>query len=484
MAAYRSSRWSRLIDALVFNTGRAVILLVPAALLLASALRAWDQKPWLLLAGLAFQLIICLLTFLSSRSWSQPIGPSIVTLYLTAVAWLWFGDGVNDWFTHLSKGVLIGIPILIFGYQTLIESGAPVLRRANGLANRLANRQDWPTDLLQCRALPEVKAFRAALAYDAAPALAMLQNPRVEVRVAALAALEFRKDWRPGQAELVMQIAQRAEEPIVRAAAVLALGNLEDRMMIETLAQFLNDPSREVRRAAVESILWESENRWGWIRFAIRRTMSDPLFKDDGPLLPEGQLLMPEVVKDLTAWCAEKGLISARAGETLAAHYNRLLCEQADPTLVALIRNQLADPQTPAILRLELGRVMQVHQELDEPLLEQLLDPGTPATLRLIACETILSQEQETQLRDTAVAGLRDLGRLPNREIALGTADVVQRRLNVDLGICLGAASGGLPPINSRQATDIIRRLIAWSTQGDEDLEQSGGPRPGSRWSI
>jgi hypothetical protein len=349
------------------------------------------------------------------------------------------------------------------------------------LASRLANRQDWPADLLQCRALPEVKAFRATLAYDAAPALALLQNPRLEVRVAALAALEFRKDWRPGQAEHIMQLAQRAEEPIVRAAAVLALGNLDDRMMIETLAQFLNDPSREVRRAAVEALLWESENRWGWIRFAIRRTMSDPLFKDDGPLVPEGQLLMPEVVKDLTAWCAEKGLISARAAQTLAAHYNRLMCEQVDPNLVTLVRQQLGDPQTPAILRLELGRVLQVHQELDHELLEQMLDAGTPATLRLIACETILSQEKETLLRGSAVSGLKDLARLPNREIALSTADVVQRRLNIDMGIGLGQP---LPPLNSRQAGEIIRRLLGWANQGEDDLEQSGVPRNGSRWAI
>jgi hypothetical protein len=481
MAAFRSSRLSSLIDVLCFGTGRAIILLLPAGLLGIAALRSWDQKPWLLLGGLAFQLVICLLTFASSRSWNQPIGPSIVTLYLTAVAWLWWGDGINDWLTHFSKGVLIGIPILVFGYQTLIESGAPVLRRANGLASRLASRQDWPADLLQCRALPEVKAFRATLAYDAAPALALLQNPRLEVRVAALAALEFRKDWRPGQAERIMQMAQRAEEPIVRAAAVLALGNLDDRMMIETLAQFLNDPSREVRRAAVEALLWESENRWGWIRFAIRRTMSDPLFKDDGPLVPEGQLLMPEVVKDLTAWCAEKGLISARAAQTLAAHYNRLMCEQVDPNLVTLIRQQLGDPQTPAILRLELGRVLQVHQELDHELLEQMLDAGTPATLRLIACETILSQEKETLLRGSAVSGLKDLARLPNREIALGTADVVQRRLNIDLGIGLGQP---LPPLNSRQAGEIIRRLLGWANQGEDDLEQSGVPRGGSRWAI
>ena len=41
------------------------------------------------------------------------------------------------------------------------------------------------------------------------------------------------------------------------------------------------------------------------------------------------------------------------------------MCEQADPALVASIRQQLADPQTPAIFRLELGRILQVHQELD-----------------------------------------------------------------------------------------------------------------------
>ena len=209
--------------------------------------------------------------------------------------------------------------------------------------------------------------------------------------------------------------------------------------------------------------------------------MSDPLFKDDGPLLPEGQLLVPEVVKDLTAWCAEKGLISARAAETLAAHYNRLMCEQTDPALVTSIRAQLSEPLTPAILRLELGRILQVHQEMDRELLEQLLDPGTPATLRLIACETILTQEKDPMLKSVAISGLKDLARLPNREIALGTADVVQRRLEVDLGIGLGQP---LPPTNSRQAGEIIRRLVAWANQGDEDLEQSGSGARSSRWAV
>jgi len=307
------------------------------------------------------------------------------------------------------------------------------------------------------------------------------RNSTARRRVAALAALEFRKEWRPGQAELVMQMAQRSEEPAVRAAAVLALGNLDDRMMIETLAQFLNDPNREVRRAAVEAVLWDCERRWSWIRYAVRRTLSDPLFREDGPLLPDGQILIPEVVNDLSAWCAEKGLISARTAQTLGAHFNRLLCEQNDPTIVASIRKQLCDPQAPAVLRLELGRILQTHQVLDRELLEHLLDPGTPATLRLIACETILSEEKESTLRDVATSGLKDLAHLPNREIALGTADVVQRRHGIDQGIGLGQP---LPPINSRQATEIIRRLIAWACQGTEEMEESGTRLNKSRWAV
>jgi hypothetical protein len=461
-----------LVDTIFHGAGRWFLLLVPTLLLLGAALRSIDQKPWMLWGGMAFQLVICSLSFCSRRSWNQPIGPSIVTLYLTGLAWLWLGNPAHDWLDHLAKGVLIAMPVLVFSHQALIESGAPVMRRANLLAQRLATRQDWPADWGMCRSLPEVKAFRATLAYNAAPALALLQHPRLEVRVAALAALEFRKDWRPGQAEMILLMAQRAEEPTVRAAAVLALANLDDRLMIETLAQFLNDPNREVRRSVCEALLWDCEHRWSWIRFAVRRSLSDPMFKDDGPLLPEGQILTVEVVKDLTAWCAEKGLISVRSAETLAAHYNHLLSEQADPGVVASIRQHLAQTQTPAVLRVELGRILQAHQAMDSQLLEALLDGGSPASLRLIACETILSQDDSSNaLRSMAISGLKDLARLPNREIALGTADVVQRRLGVDLGIGLGQP---LPAANTRQAVETVRRLIAWASEGEEDLERSG----------
>ncbi|MCI0681508.1 MAG: HEAT repeat domain-containing protein [Gemmataceae bacterium] len=465
-------RWQRKLGAAVALISRLTVLLLPSAILLAASLREEGGANLVLWLGTAFQATVCFLSFFSHGTWRQPLGPSVITLYLIALAWLWFGDHREDWYTSFGKSVLLVVPLIVFGFQTLHDSGAPALRRANMLAKRLAARQDWPTDLAGCRALPEVKALRAALGYDAAPALALLNDPRTEVRVAALAALEFRKDWRPGQAEMVLQLAQRAEQPLVRAAAVGALGNLDDRELVETLAQFLHDTSREVRRAAVEALLWDTERRWTWIRFAVRRILADPLFSGDGPLVSDGQQLTEEAVKDLTAWCAEKGALSARAAQTLAAHYQRCLNERLDPERLHALREQLADPHTPAVLRLELGRLLQFYQELELPLLEQMIEPSNPASLRLIACETLLAEHGEGMLRDQATSALRDLARLPNREIALATADVVQRRLGVDLGLGLGQP---LPPVQSRQAAEITRRVMHWATQvADDDVEATG----------
>ena len=455
---------------------RSLLLAVPALVLVAVAQRAPDGQDLILWFGAAFQAIVGGMVLLSQRSRQQSIAPVIVTLYLAGLSWLWFGDAVDDWLNHFAKAVLVVIPLLAFGYQSLRESGALVLRRANMLAQRLSSRQEWPADLTAVRNLPEVKALRAALVFDAGPAVVLLRHLRAEVRLAALAALEFRKDWGPGQAELVLQIAQAAEQPAVRAAAIAALGNIEDRELIEMIGSFLHDSSREVRRAAIEALLWDCEKRWPLIRFHARRFLADAQFADDGPMIPDGQLLSAEAVNDLTGWCAEKGVVSAGAAHTLAAHYNRLLSERPDAQVVANLQAVLAEPHTPAVFRLELGRLLQFHQELDLGLLEKLVDAANPGSLRLIACETILADHPEKpMLKSLAVSALKDLARLANRELALSTADVVQRRLGVDVGLGLGQP---LPPLHSRQATDITRRVMRWANQFDEseELEKSGGP--------
>ncbi len=450
---------------------RVIILMLPTALLIGASLRSSGETTLVLWIGTGFQALVCLLSFFSKNSWQQSMAPSVITLYMIALFWIWWGQPNSDWYANLSKAILLVVPLMVFAHHTLNESGANAIRRARVLADRLANRKEWPADLTAIRALPEVKALRAALHIDASPALALLNHKRQEVRIAALCALEFRKEWKPGQAEMVLQTALRAEQPMLRAAAVFALANVDDRELVERVAEFLHDSSSLVRKAAVESLLWDTENRWSWIRFQVRRALAEKLFQHDGPLWHDGQLLTREAINDFTAWSAEKGSLAIRSAITLGAYYNRALSERSDKKLVKALKDQLGTRSTPAVLRIELGRALQYHQELDPKLLMGLLDSSNPTPLRMIAIETALTEFDGGALFEASVAALRDLARLPNREIALATAGVIQRRLGVDLGLGIGQP---LPPIHSRQAADITRRVMIWASENDaEDVEDS-----------
>jgi HEAT repeat protein len=444
-----------------------------------ASLRATGNNAAMLSLGTAFQVIVCGLSFLTTRNWRQPVGPSIITLYLIALCWMWWADDPTDWYTYLARSVLLAVPVAIFGWQTLMDSGAPAIRRAQLLTDRLTRRRDWP-DLAACAKLPEVKALREAIYLDAAPALALLGDKRPQVRLAALAALEFRKNWKPGQPELVLKMAREARDPALRCAAVTALANVDDRTLVEHVAEFLRDSGPEVRRAAAEALLWDSERRWSWIRHSIRRMLADPLYELDGPLWYEGQPLTLEALKDLNSWASEKGVLSVRAAQTLAVHYSRMLAEGAEETLPEALREQLASPHTPAVLRLELARLLQSAQELDPETVDKLMAASNPASLRLIAIETLLGDPEDPRKKE-AVSSLRELARLPNREIALAAADLVQRRLGVDLGLAVGQP---LPSVNSRQAAEITRRVMFWATQPDDGPPQvsgvQGAPIPSS----
>jgi hypothetical protein len=455
---------------------RLGLLFLPVTLLLGASLRRPDGAG-LLWLGTLFQVLACVLTVLTRSSWREPAGPALIMLYVIGLSWLVLASaGENDWYLHLAQAMLLVVPLGIFGVQCLRESGAPALRRARQLAGRLAARGDWPADLAACRLLPEVKALREALHVDAAPALAMLNSPRPQVRVAALAALEYRHNWKPGQPEVVLQLAQRADEPEVRAAAVNALANLEDRMLIEALAEFLHDPALLVRQTATEALLWNTEGRWRWVRHTVRAALADPNGQDDGPLQLAGNVLTAEAVDDLTAWTAEKGVLAMRSALTLGAHYAQVLTAGPDPGLVAGLRGQLLDPQTPSLLRLELARLLHHFRELDGNLLRGLLDPAMPAPVRLIAAEALLAEGNSPE----ALAALHDLARLPNREIALGTADVVQRRLGVDLGLPRGEPP---PEVYSRLAADVARRVLAWANQQEPpDSEPAARPDSSPDW--
>ncbi len=453
---------------------RLVVLLFPAALLLFGSMRARGQTQAMLYLGGVFQVLMISFLMLSQRV-HHGIGPSVIIVYLIALAWLWMGyKHASDWYLHFAQFVLVTIPLLLFALQTLTDSGALASRRARILADRLSRRKDWPEKLADCRELPEVKAFRESLAGDVSPALALLHHPKPQVQVAALAALEFRKFWKPGQAELILDYARQTTDPIVRASAVTALANLDDRSMVERVAEFLRDPAPEVRRAATEALLWDTENRWSWVRHGVRMALADPALYGDGPLLPSGGLLKPEAINDLTAWATEKGGLGVRAAVTLAAHYSRALHEPGASVLVRRLKQQVGSTQAPPALRIELGQLLRNQEELDPDLLSKMVDAANPAPLRLIAADALLGDRSTKLPNPSALAALRDIARLPNREMALTAADVVQRRLGVDLGLALGQP---LPPLHSRLAADVTRRLMKWAEQQDQmlrDPEQAG----------
>ncbi len=402
----------------------------------------------------------------------------MIILYVIALGWtLVAAQGLADWYFHLVQSVLLVLPLSFFAWQCLKDSGALVLRRARTLADRLSRRSDWPAPLAACRALPEVKALREALQVDATPGLNLLNHPRLEVRVAALAALEYRHNWLPGQPELLLHLAQHTTEPEIKIGVIQALANVEERTLIEPLAEFLFDTVAEVRQTAIEALLWNTEQRWTWLRSAVRIALAHPNAQHDGPLFQNGPQLPPDAVADLTAWAAEKGTLAIRAALTLGVHYNQILAQESDPVLLKELRRQLCDVHAPAVLRLELARILQQYRELDDGALRKLLDPASPAPLRLIAVETLLAHSDSTE----AIAALRELARLPNREIALSTADVVQRRLGVALGLPRGQP---LPPVQSKLAADVARKVLAWASNPEGNLEDSLAARPEGRGQL
>ena len=445
----------------LIRLGRVAVLLLPLALLVSAGIRQPLAETQLFWLGVGMQTVACLAALWVTRLGQETSSSVVILLYVIALGCIVVGSpGRQDWLIHVSRSILLVVPVVFFALQCLRDSGATAIRRARLLAARIQARKDWPTDLMQCRFLPEVKALRECLHVDAAPAIDMLADHRASVRVAALAALEYRLSWRGGQIEAILQLARRAQEPEVRATAVNALANAEERSVVESLGELLRDRSALVRHTATEALLWNSEQRWYWLRDLIRNALNDPHCQADGPLRLGGNALTQETINDLHAWSAEKGLISQRAALTLGAYYGQMLAAGGTPDLSNRLRRYLLEAATPAILRVELARLLTDHRELDVGPLRQLIQSTMPAPVRLIAAERLLAIGPSPE----AVSALHELARLPNREIALATAEVVQRCLGIDLGVPRDQA---LPAVQSNTAADIARRVLSWANQHD-----------------
>src|SRR6516162_6376911 len=132
-----------------------IMLLLPAGLILVGAVRQGINGSMMLWIGSGFQVLVCMLNFVSRHNRRDSIGPSIITLYVIALGWLWLGTrGSTDWYPPMAQAILLVLPLLVFALQILTDSGAPAIRRAQALAAALANRRDWPSDLAACRGRP------------------------------------------------------------------------------------------------------------------------------------------------------------------------------------------------------------------------------------------------------------------------------------------------------------------------------------------
>lgn len=456
---------------------RAVVLLLPAGLQLLATAYAADGARQIFWLGAGLLALLGMVLFFHRRVWQPPTNMLVVALYVMGLVWTWLcaGQFQVEWYPHFAQSVLLVVPLFLFAMQTLSMTGATALRHARLLTQRLLQRKEWPNELSACRTLPEVKALREALHFEASPALVLLADFRPQVRVAALAALEFRKVWKPSQAEMVLNLAQSAREPAVRAAALAALANSDDRLMVEALAAFLRDPSPEVRQAAAEALLWDSERRWNWIRFHVHAALADPVCADDGALPCAGAPLPPQATSDLTEWAAENGVLSVRAALTLIAYYGHVLNSRAGEELVERLTAQMLDTAMPTILRVELAQLLYDHDALAFDVLERLLDPVHPAPLRMLGADALLIEEPYPP----AVEALRDIARMPNREIALLVGQIVQRRLGVDLGMNLNHP----PDLHTRQAAEVTRRVIQWAAEKPDDPKPAADDELPSRGS-
>jgi hypothetical protein len=437
---------------------RALLLSVPVFLLAGAVARSSGNSFWILVIGTGCQGMLCLLS-LRPKYLHISAAPTYLLHYLLALGWFWVGTGREQhWYPYVAQAVLLVVPLCIFARQTLHSTGAATQRRAELLSSSLGSRIKWPMDLNEVRGWPEIKALRQALYLDAAPALRLLEHPRHEVHFAALVALEFHKHWRAGQAERVLKAAADADEEEVRAAAVLAIANVEDRYLVETVANYLADHSARVRRAAAEALLWDLENRWGWIRHAVRKALANASAPGDTVEVFAYLSLPTAAVDDLIAWTTEKGMLAQRSAQVLAGYYSKRLAVETEGNLCEHLCRALQSAKLSPPLRIELARVLCSRQQLSAELSENLLGAANPVPLRLVAAEALLQQGRADLARNT----LLELARIPNRELALSTARVVQRHMGIDLGLNL---SDPLPALNTRQAQDAVIRLIRWAQE-------------------
>jgi HEAT repeat protein len=274
--------------------------------------------------------------------------------------------------------------------------------------------------------------------------------------MAALTALEFHPTWRTGQAEAVLQRATYTDTPAVRAAAMLALGNVVKTRHVHAMLPYMYDAAPEVRQAAAVAVLWDAPNRWNEIRSQVRAALAAPHAAKDGPLPCSGSL-PPAALEDLVNWSSESGSIGKRATATLVRHCKKAIHEDGSQEAIDRVTNLVANPKVPAAIRVEFAHRLQSADVFSPEVATRLLGPANPTMLRVLAAGAVLHHNNDP----IAIEALREAAKQPNREITLAAAGIVQKYLGVDLGLPVG---GDLPATNSREAAEIARRVQKWAS--------------------
>jgi len=428
------------------------LLLFPS---LALGLLGWTLHSTTLVVGTMAQLIGAGLLIRAKSVWRPPASPILMCLYLMAIGWVWFATSESPTaLSRLAIGSLLAIVLTVFVGHDLLRSGLEPRRRARNITRRLKQRTQWPAAIDDYSSLSDVRRLARTVRDNPSLAFELFDDPRPEVHIAALAAIQRRPYWRWDEAAVVLGVARRSADPEIRALALRALASSTQIDIVLGLADYLRDPSSNVRDAACRAILRGGDSNWGFARAAIRTALADPALARDGALPGAAGLLTPLAVCDLMGWTSEQAAFAQRCVLTLLAHYRAVLEAKRDPHLPSALGEQIVSEQTPAVLRIELALLLRSLGLLLPEWLDRFTDPNQPSPVRLIAVETMLASDPTDA---TAANVLRGLGRQSNRETQLAVARILQRYGQLDLG---------LPEENPtpKQINEAVRKVMKWAS--------------------
>ena len=429
------------------------ILFSPALVL---GIAAHEYRSYSLFIGAIAEILIACLVIRSKEVWRPPASGLTILLYAIGLGWLWLATGTaTDPGLRLARGGFILVAVILFAVHDLTKSGVEPRRRANALTQKLLVRLRWPNTMLEFQEIPEVRKLHDAVRIDPSLAFVLVEDPRPDVRIAGLMALQGRKYWRWDEASVVLKTARTSRESEVRALALAALHNAAGAEFLRSLSPFLKDSSPDVRKVALEVMITGGEQRWGYIREAIRSVLADSSLVSDGALPGAAGRLPAIALCDLTAWAVEPAPLAERSVRTLLAHYNQALLNPDNSDLAKELCRQVTEEVTPAVLRVELAHLMRHRRCIPNEQLDRMTDADQLGPIRLLAAEIILSTDPNDH---SGLDVLRGLGRQSNRDTAFAIARILQGCVGIDFG---------LPPIGiaptPKQSAEVTKKVAAWA---------------------